>query len=63
MYREYKQSFKEKFEKLIEIQQFSWNSICARRGDYALEVLLTPTRKRFSTQKCYTVQGLSNKSK
>jgi len=46
-------NFKEKFGKLTEIQQISWSSICARRGVYALELLLAPTRKRFSTQKSW----------
>jgi len=43
-------SFKEKFGKLTEIQQFSWSSICARRGDYALELLLTDKEAFFDAE-------------
>jgi len=54
-------SFKEKFGKLAETQQISWSSICARRGVYALELLLAPMRKRFSTQKSWCLDpGLPN---
>jgi len=40
-------SFKEKFGKLTKIQQFSWNSIYARRGDYALELLRYAVEEAF----------------